>query len=858
MRKSDIVIYEKDSIDLTFELEGTNELITNFEADDKIVFALRMFNSGPAILFKEKTGITGTQVTFSLDKHDTFRLRPQRYVYDIMVLKGATQQTTVCKSAYFTVADKQVPIKDKAIITMDALTQYNLLKNAVQGYANEALNNALAASTSADRARDLKTSVEQTVASATSEINQRVQTVKGAETNVLQASNGFDKRVDEAYDNIIAQETTSINNVLAAEKQASLNADNINATARMVVETERIVRTLREETRIDAIDAHENEEAAKRYAQQAYDISKEIVDTTAELREAAAQVQPRIEQLGEIADELTEAAKDTAASVIEANQAVADSKANADIAVTKAEEAATSATNAEGSYQDVLSVVDDIRADVMQTVVAEGYLKRLPVDSLPSITEADPHTIYMVLQEDGKDDNYRIEYMAINGKWEVIGSSQVDLELYALSTELEAVDNKKADKSELATVAFSGKYSDLSGLPDLSGAGSGGNVYELQKVDFVAGDWTLVDGKYRLGTSVKDIIEVYAQVGEGYQKTFVEIHRDTTATLFSPVAFSGFYQYGTNLTGVTDKNGRDIVDTYATKQEVEAKVDTATYNAKMTALDTSISNLSDQKVDKAIGDVIIETNDTENRHGLLITAQNGKNPNLYFHIPNKKILGLEMTLQGGITWDGKMLATQEWANGDVQNNLKAYLPLRVTETALLITKADNSGYIGFCGGTGADKAPYIALHGYNYDSNNGVYKGRFDLVARNETQRCSLIGKPNGDLTWNEKDLVNTSAEYGISVQQGNASYSLIKGTYLIFINTNPASANSNQLLKVYVNNVIKAINSSSPASANAYAPANLITILTLAETSTVKFEWSGVATLSAGAYSRYGYVKLT
>ena len=703
-----------------------------------------MFNSGPAILLKEKTGITGTQVTFSLDKQDTFRLRPQRYVYDIMVLKGATQQTTVCKSAYFTVADKQVPIKDKATITMDALAQYNLLKNAVQGYANEASASALAANTSADRAEELKTSVEQIVGSATSEINQRVQTVKDAETNVLQASNGFDKRVDEAYGNIIAQETTSINNVLAAEKQASLNADNINATARMVVETERIVRTLREETRIDAIDAHENEEAAKRYAQQAYDISKEIVDTTAELREAAAQVQPRIEQLGEIADELTEAAQTVSESVTEANQAVADSKTNADIAVSKAEEAATSATNAENSYQDVLNVVDDIRADVMQTVVAEGYLKRQPVDSLPSVAEADPHTIYMVLQEDGKDDNYRIEYMAINGKWEIIGSSQVDLTPYALSTELEAVDNRKANKSELAPVAFSGKYSDLTGLPEIGG-GSGGNVYELQKEDFTAEDWTLVDGKYRLGTNHKDIIEVYAQVGESYQKTFVEIHRDTTATLFSPVAFSGFYQYGTNLIGVTDKNGRDIVDTYATKQDVEAKVDTATYNAKMTTIDSALSNLSDQKVNKnnpIITSVEIKKN-IDNSY-LVVRGSTA-----YKHGAQIEMYGkdFETEIYKGVFL---LIASDGWSESILQGNPDGALywkKIQIADGIGLISstpaKTDNSSRVAttaFVHNKLADLSDNVIVREYLIYSNDNVLGGTYQVKVGSMSANYQISG----------------------------------------------------------------------------------------------------------------------
>lgn len=140
MKDTDIVIYEKDSADITFTLSAENENITSFLATDKIVFALRMFNSGPAILLKEKTNVTGTTVTFALSKQDTFKLYPQRYVYDIMVLKGDTQQTTVIKSAYFYVTDKKANLKNSATITASALQQYNLLLAQAEAYVASAKN----------------------------------------------------------------------------------------------------------------------------------------------------------------------------------------------------------------------------------------------------------------------------------------------------------------------------------------------------------------------------------------------------------------------------------------------------------------------------------------------------------------------------------------------------------------------------------------------------------------------------------------------------------------------------------------------------------------------------------------------
>lgn len=57
---------------------------------------------------------------------------------------------------------------------------------------------------------------------------------------------------------------------------------------------------------------------------------------------------------------------------------------------------------------------------VDDAIANAGHLKREIVATLPSAATADPNTLYMVLAQSG--DHYE-EYMAINGAWDMVGST---------------------------------------------------------------------------------------------------------------------------------------------------------------------------------------------------------------------------------------------------------------------------------------------------------------------------------------------------------------------------------------------------------------------------------------------------
>lgn len=77
---------------------------------------------------------------------------------------------------------------------------------------------------------------------------------------------------------------------------------------------------------------------------------------------------------------------------------------------------------------------------IAEAIAAAPHLKRAIVEELPEVDSADANTIYMVPQGEGSVDDpgtatsHYNEYMLINGAFELVGSSQVDLTGYATET----------------------------------------------------------------------------------------------------------------------------------------------------------------------------------------------------------------------------------------------------------------------------------------------------------------------------------------------------------------------------------------------------------------------------------------
>ena len=74
-------------------------------------------------------------------------------------------------------------------------------------------------------------------------------------------------------------------------------------------------------------------------------------------------------------------------------------------------------------------------AEIQSMIEKASSLKKEVVTSLPTTGKAD--VIYLVKDTKGKDNNNYLEYLWLNGKYELIGSTQVDLSGYATSEEVQ-------------------------------------------------------------------------------------------------------------------------------------------------------------------------------------------------------------------------------------------------------------------------------------------------------------------------------------------------------------------------------------------------------------------------------------
>lgn len=122
---------------------------------------------------------------------------------------------------------------------------------------------------------------------------------------------------------------------------------------------------------------------------------------------------------------------------------------------------------------------------IATAVNAAGHLKRSIVDALPAVGEADEHTIYMVPKKVGaagnESGNSYLEYMLVNGKFEQVGDSTVDLTDYAKSADVTA--NIATAKSEAIAAARTETTNQIADLDVEDTAVDGKYVSAVSEVD---------------------------------------------------------------------------------------------------------------------------------------------------------------------------------------------------------------------------------------------------------------------------------------------------------------------------------------------------------------------------------------
>lgn len=109
----------------------------------------------------------------------------------------------------------------------------------------------------------------------------------------------------------------------------------------------------------------------------------------------------------------------------------------------------------DGSVKEQLEELRNDLISLMATMIGDaGHLKREIVNELPDAAEADELTIYLVPKESGDGDQIYDEYMVIDGKWEKLGDTGVDLTGYVTESDLEKAisDLKEEIDSEITEI----------------------------------------------------------------------------------------------------------------------------------------------------------------------------------------------------------------------------------------------------------------------------------------------------------------------------------------------------------------------------------------------------------------------
>lgn len=90
------------------------------------------------------------------------------------------------------------------------------------------------------------------------------------------------------------------------------------------------------------------------------------------------------------------------------------------------------------------------KTEVQEMLNALSTLEIVAVDALPTVN-INAKAIYLLPKADGKTNNERDEYIYVNGAWECIGDTTVNLDGYATTEQVNSLLNGYYGKSEVYT-----------------------------------------------------------------------------------------------------------------------------------------------------------------------------------------------------------------------------------------------------------------------------------------------------------------------------------------------------------------------------------------------------------------------
>jgi hypothetical protein len=211
----------------------------------------------------------------------------------------------------------------------------------------------------------------------------------------------------------------------------------------------------------------------------------------------------------------------------------------------------------DGQYdQHTINEVLAEKISLLAAVVAALRLMSLAVVQTLPTENISTTTIYLTPKSPSDDNNVYDEYVYINGDWEKIGDTKLDLSGYAVQADIdylqaaiERVDssipqnvsdlqdsNDYVKGSDLATVATSGSYNDLEDKPDLAAVATSGSYDDLNDKPDLSGYAEQADIDY-LQAAIEDLgnrANHYVFICKNYAES-------TSATISAATHGCGYY-----------------------------------------------------------------------------------------------------------------------------------------------------------------------------------------------------------------------------------------------------------------------------------------------------------------------------
>ena len=188
---------------------------------------------------------------------------------------------------------------------------------------------------------------------------------------------------------------------------------------------------------------------------------------------------------------------------------------------------------------------------ISAAITKAPHLKRAIVEQLPEVSAADANTIYMVGTGEGSETSVYKEYMLINGKFELLGDSKVDLTDYATKTEVETAKQAAINTAAADATTKANNAKDAA----IAAAGTAADTKaEKAKNDAIAAAGTAADGKIAAAIGALDVAD--AAVGGQYVSSVSEKDGKITVTR-APLPAAATLVEGTE-NGTVKFNGEDV------------------------------------------------------------------------------------------------------------------------------------------------------------------------------------------------------------------------------------------------------------------------------------------------------------